>query len=77
MRYQRIRDLREDRDLTQSQVAQMLGIGQRAYAYYESGSRMLPPEILCALAKIYQVSTDYLLGLTDDKKPYPAGNAKP
>ncbi|MBO2528206.1 MAG: transcriptional regulator, partial [Clostridiales bacterium] len=57
MRYQRIRDLREDRDLTQSQVAQMLGIGQRAYAYYESGSRMLPPEILCALAKIYQVST--------------------
>lgn len=55
----------------------MLGIGQRAYAYYESGSRMLPPEILCALAKIYQVSTDYLLGLTDDKKPYPEGNAKP
>lgn len=77
MRYQRIRDLREDKDMTQSQIAQMLGVGQRAYAYYESGARMLPPEILCALAKIYHVSTDYLLGLTDEKKPYPTGNAKP
>ncbi|MBQ3356672.1 MAG: helix-turn-helix transcriptional regulator [Oscillospiraceae bacterium] len=74
MRYQRIRDLREDSDLTQAQVANYLGVGQRAYAYYESGARMLPPEIVCSLAQLYSVSTDYLLGLTDVKKPYPAGN---
>ena len=74
MRYQRIRDLREDHDLTQAQVANYLGVGQRAYAYYESGARMLPPEVLCSLAKLYRVSTDYLLGLTDVKKPYPAGS---
>ena len=71
MRYERIRDLREDRDLTQAQVAGQLGLGQRAYAYYESGARMLPPEILTALAHFYGVSTDYLLGLTDVKQPYP------
>lgn len=48
-----------------------MGIGQRAYAYYESGTRMLPPEILSALAKFHGVSADYLLGLTDEKRPYP------
>ncbi|MBQ6431045.1 MAG: helix-turn-helix transcriptional regulator [Oscillospiraceae bacterium] len=73
MRYQRIRDLREDNDLTQAQVAEYLGVGQRAYAYYENGERMLPSEALCTLAQLYHVSTDYLLGLTDVKKPYPTG----
>lgn len=71
MRYRRIRDLREDKDLTQAQIASELGIGQRSYAYYESGARMLPPEILAGLARFYGVSTDYLLGLTDVKQPYP------
>lgn len=47
--YPRIRDLREDADLTQAQVGKRLGLSQRTYAYYESGQRMVPPEVLCAL----------------------------
>jgi len=68
--YPRIRDLREDKDLTQAQVGNAVGVSQRTYAYYESGQRMLPPQILCALAEFYHTSVDYLLGLTDDPKPY-------
>ena len=68
-RYQRIRDLREDRDLTQAQVGAAVGVSQRTYAYYESGQRMLPPEILSALADLYGVSVDYLLERTDDPSP--------
>lgn len=64
-RYPRLRDLREDADLTQAQVGQALHLTQRAYAYYESGQRMLPPQVLCALARYYGVSVDYLLGETD------------
>ncbi len=75
MRYHRIRDLREDHDLTQATLAAEIGIGQRSYAYYESGARMLPPEILIKLARFYDVSTDYLLGLTDSKQPYPPSHA--
>lgn len=75
MRYHRIRDLREDHDLTQTQVAVEIGIGQRSYAYYESGARMLPPEILIKLARFYNVSTDYLLGLTDCKQAYPPSHS--
>lgn len=71
MIYQRIRDLREDRDLSQAALGAAVGVSQRTYAYYESGQRMLPPEILCALARFHNVSTDYLLELTDEKKPYP------
>lgn len=71
--YRRIRDLREDRDLTQKQVGEAVGVSQRTYAYYESGQRMLPPEILRALARFYHVSVDYLLELTDDPRPYPRG----
>ena len=51
--YPRIRDLREDADLTQAQVGERLGLSQRAYAYYESGQRMVPPEVLCALGDLY------------------------
>ena len=69
--YRRIRDLREDKDFTQEQPAEALGVSQRTYAYYESGQRMLPPQILCALADFYHVSVDYLLERTDEKKPYP------
>ncbi len=67
-RYQRIRDLREDSDLTQKQVGDAIHVSQRTYAYYESGQRMLPPDVLCALADLYGVSVDYILGRTDQKK---------
>ena len=70
--YQRIRDLREDRDLTQAQVGAAIGVSQRTYAYYESGQRMLPPQILCTLADYYGVSVDYLLERTDEPEPYPS-----
>lgn len=64
-RYQRIRDLREDRDLTQAQVGRAINLPQRTYAYYESGQLMVPPPVLCALADFYGVSVNYLLGRTD------------
>lgn len=67
-RYPRIRDLREDRDLTQAQVGEAIHIPQRTYAYYESGQRMIPPHVLCALADFYDVSVDYLLGRTRNKR---------
>lgn len=64
-RYERIRELREDHDLTQAKIGGKLGLSQRAYAHYEIGDRVIPPEILCALADYYHVSVDYLLGRTD------------
>ena len=64
-KYQRIRNLREDSDLTQQQVGEAINVPQRTYAYYESGQRMLPPRVLCALADFYKVSVDYLLERTD------------
>ena len=63
-RYPRIRDLREDADLTQAQVGERLGLSQRTYVYYESGQRMVPPEVLCALGDLYGVRVDYLFGRT-------------
>ena len=63
--YRRIRELREDHDLTQAQVGAAINVPQRTYAYYESGQRMIPPWVLCALADFNQVSTDYLLERTD------------
>ena len=68
IKYQRIRALREDADLTQQQVGAAINVPQRTYAYYESGGRMLPPQVLCALADFYNVSVDYLLGRTDKKE---------
>lgn len=67
-RYTRIRDLREDHDLTQKAVGDAINVPQRTYAYYESGQRMIPPRVLCALADLYGVSVDYLLERTDDNK---------
>ena len=67
-RYRRIRDLREDHDLTQAQVGAAINLPQRTYAYYESGQRSIPPQVLCALADFYQVSVDYLLERTDRKE---------
>ena len=66
----RIRDLREDRDLTQKELAEYLHIKQNTYSQYENGQRQLPIEVLVALAKYYETSTDYILGLTDETKPY-------
>ena len=66
----RIKDLREDADLTQQELADYLHIKQNTYSQYENGHRQIPLEILIALAKYYQTSTDYILGLTDNKTPY-------
>lgn len=65
--YPRIRELREDADLSQTKVGKAINLHQRTYAYYESGERMIPPEVLCALADFYKVSVDYLLGRTNKK----------
>lgn len=68
--YRRIRELREDRDLTQAKLGAIINVPQRTYAYYESGERMVPPRVLCALADYYKTSVDYLLERTDNPKPY-------
>ena len=65
--YQRIRDLREDHDLTQKQIAQMLGMSQTGYSKYETGENDIPTQILIKLADFYQTSIDYLLGRTNQK----------
>lgn len=67
MKFQRIRDLREDADLTQSEMGKAINLPQRTYAYYESGERTVPPEVLIALAKFHKTTTDYILGLTDNR----------
>ena len=66
----RIRDLREDNDLTQKQLAEYLHIRQNTYSQYENGQRQLPLDTLIALARFYNTSTDYILGLTSEKTPY-------
>lgn len=66
--FRRIRDLREDADLTQRAVGEAINVPQRTYAYYESGQRMIPPRVLIALADFYCVSIDYLLERTDDRQ---------
>ena len=66
----RLKDLREDADLTQRALADYLHIKQNTYSQYENGQRQLPIEILISLARYYRTSTDYLLGLTDQKEPY-------
>lgn len=65
--YSRIRDLREDHDMTQKQVAQMLGMSQTGYSKYETGENDIPTAILLKLADFYHTTTDYLLGRTDKK----------
>jgi transcriptional regulator with XRE-family HTH domain len=63
--YKRIRDLREDKDLSQKEIAALLNISQSTYSRYESGFLDIPSEILISLSKLYGVSTDYILGLSD------------
>ena len=66
--YRRIRDLREDADLTQAKMAKSLCCSQQVYSNYELGQRDIPTEILIRLARFHQTTTDYLLGLTDVKE---------
>ncbi len=68
--YPRIRDLREDKDLTQTQVASMLGMSQTGYSKYETGENDIPTAVLIKLARFYNTSIDYLLGETNEKKRY-------
>ena len=68
--YKRIRHLREDSDLTQSKMAAILNCSQRIYSNYERGDVDIPTQVLIKLARFHKVSTDYLLDLTDEKKPY-------
>jgi transcriptional regulator with XRE-family HTH domain len=68
MYLQRIQDLREDRDLTQKQVSEILHISQRCYSHYETGSRSIPIELLIRLANYYDISLDYLVGRTNVKQ---------
>ncbi len=67
----RLKDIREDHDYTQKYVADLLFIKQNTYSQYETGQRQIPLDFLIKLAMIYETSTDYILGLTDEKKPYP------
>lgn len=66
--YQRIRDLREDHDLKQRQVAEYLNCSQQVYSNYELGQRDIPTDVLIRLSNLYNVSTDYLLGLTTNPR---------
>ena len=66
--HERMRGLREDSDLTQTQVASVLGVAQTTYSQYELNQRALPIEYLIKLCEFYNVSSDYMLGLTKDKK---------
>ena len=70
--YARIRELREDKDLSQTKIAGFLGMSQTGYSKYETGENDIPTAILIALAKYYQTSTDYILCLTNVRKPYPS-----
>lgn len=70
MTYTRIRNLREDKDMTQQQMADLLFINRRTYAAYENGVNSMSPEILIKLAAIHHTSVDYLLGLTDNPSRY-------
>ena len=69
--YSRIRDLREDNDMKQRELAKYLNCSQQVYSNYELGQRDIPTEILIKLSKLYHVSVDYLLGLTNNPRQYP------
>ena len=73
--YKRIRDLREDKDFTQKEVANFLNMSQTGYSQYEIGKNDIPTSILIKLALFHNTSTDYILELTNVKEPYPPNNA--
>jgi transcriptional regulator with XRE-family HTH domain len=70
MLFKRVRDLREDNDYTQKQIAEILKIHQTTYSDYEIGNLNIPVDVLIELAKLYNTSIDYIVGLTDETKPY-------
>lgn len=74
--YERLRDLREDEDLTQIELVQILGMHKTTYTNYEQGKRELPFDLAIRLARFYNVSLDYIAGLTNDPTP-PAAREKP
>lgn len=67
----RLKDLREDKDLLQKDIAKILNVAQRTYSGYETETRWITKECLITLAKFYNTSIDYILGLTNEKSPYP------
>ncbi|MBQ2876035.1 MAG: helix-turn-helix transcriptional regulator [Clostridia bacterium] len=70
MKYKRIRDLREDRDMSQTKLAKLLGMSQTGYSKYETGENDIPTAILIKLSRLYNTSIDYLLGETDNPTRY-------
>ena len=70
MKYQRLKDLREDVDLTQTQLAKIINMSQTGYSQYETGTNDIPTKILIKLALFYDTNIDYILGVTDIKTPY-------
>mgnify|MGYP005766811483 CR=1 FL=1 len=71
MHFQRLEDLRIDSDRTQADIADFLGCQREVYRRYEKGLRQIPVDMLIQLSRLYNVSIDYLVGLTNEKKPYP------
>ncbi len=72
----RLKSLREDKDITQSQLASFLHIKQNTYSQYENGQRGVPVEVLIELSSFFETSVDYILELTDEQKPYPRRKEK-
>ena len=70
MKFQHLRDIREDHDMTQKQLAQLLGVSQNTYSQYENGVISISPELLIKIADYFHVSVDYLLDRTNNKKLY-------
>lgn len=68
--YSRLRDLREDREVNQTEIAKMLGMSQTGYSKYETGENDIPTEVLIKLARYYDTSIDYILGETNNRKRY-------
>lgn len=71
VKWSRLRDLREDHDLTQRELAEILGMSQTGYSKYETGTNDIPTAVLIKLADFYETSVDYLLGRTNERNPYP------
>ena len=72
----RLRDIREDRDITQKELANYLNIKQNTYSQYETGQRQIPIDTLISLAKYFNTSVDYILGITNVARPYPRAKNK-
>ena len=77
MVFRNLRALREDRDLRQKELAEMLHVSQNTYSQYENGQRQMPQAVLIAAARYLNVPVDYLLGLTDCMVPYPPREERP